>query len=514
MRHDWAEQATYLPEPCGVMPSGAALVPGNGECPHQFWSGLEMIRRRIARDTLATAALAVLVGCGGARGPEGDNGAARPLPPMRPAAASAAGTMSPGSLLPIDAVRLYQSMGLLADGPPVPFVGSVVFLGGRSPDSTLALVTLSIPNRSLTFSREGDRYQASYQASVEVRRAGALLARTEGTEQVRVAVFKETARSDESIIFQQVLVVPPGSGDLTVTVRDELSGKGSSSSRPIVIPRFDARSLSSPVPFYEVTLRTNTDSLPRLVASPRATIVFGRDSVVPLYIEGYGAGDRLAVTAAAYGEGSTKLWSDTLTLVRRGRLMSGVVRVPSSPLGIGVARVSVRRSDTGDTASTPVFISFGEDLPVATYEQMVSYLRYFASPGRLRRLESAAPDQRALVWGEFAKEMSTGTGPSGLLQAYFLRIESANLRFRDEGTPGWLTDRGMVYITLGEPDQLREPTAMDMNQRGRVQIWDYNAKRLQLVFVDQTGFGRWRLTPASMADFQSVARSVQEQGSR
>ena len=205
---------------------------------------------------------------------------------------------------------------------------------------------------------------------------------------------------------------------------------------------------------------------------------------------------------------------DTLTLVRRGRLMSGVVRVPSSPLGIGVARVSVRRSDTGDTASTPVFISFGEDLPVATYEQMVSYLRYFASPGRLRRLESAAPDQRALVWGEFAKEMSTGTGPSGLLQAYFLRIESANLRFRDEGTPGWLTDRGMVYITLGEPDQLREPTAMDMNQRGRVQIWDYNAKRLQLVFVDQTGFGRWRLTPASMADFQSVARSVQEQGSR
>lgn len=475
-----------------------------------------MTRRRIGQCPLATIMLAALLGCGGGGGqrPDGDNGAARPLPPGRPVPASAAGTLAPGSLLPIDAVRLYQAMGLLADGPPVPFVGSVAFLAGRTADSTLALITLSIPNRSLTFSREGDRYQASYQASVEVRRTGELLARAEGTEQVRVAVFKETARSDESIIFQQVVAVSPGQGDITVAVRDETSGKASSASRTLVIPRLDARALSSPVPFYEVTLRTNTDSLPRLVASPRATIVFGRDSVVPLYVEAYGMGDRLTVVADAQGDGKVRLWKDSVVLVRRGRLISGVVRVPTAPLGIGVARVTVRRPDTGDSTTTPVFISFGEDLPVATYEQMVSYLRYFASPGRLRLLEGALPDQRAHVWSDFVKEVSSGTGPTGVLQAYFLRIESANLRFRDEGTPGWLTDRGMVYITLGEPDQLREPTAMDMNQRGRVQIWDYSSKRLQLVFVDQTGFGRWKLTSASMSDFQSVARSVQEQGRR
>lgn len=473
-----------------------------------------MTRRGIGQPALAIVLLATILGCGGGGRPDGDNGAARPLPAARPGQVSAAGTLQPGSLLPIDAVRLYQSMGLLADGPPVPFVGSVAFLAGRTSDSTLALVTLSIPNRSLTFAREGDRFQASYQASVELRRAGELLARAEGTEQVRVAVFKETARSDESIIFQQVLVVPPGQGDITVAVRDETSGKASSASRSVMIPRLDARTLSSPVPFYEVTLRTNTDSLPRLVASPRATIVFGRDSVVPLYVEAYGAGDRLTVIADAHGDGKVRLWSDSAVLVRRGRLMSGVVRVPTGPLGIGVAQVTVRRADTGDSTGTPVFISFGEDLPVATYEQMVSYLRYFATPGRLRLLESAAPEQRARVWSDFVREVNSGAGPAGMLQAYFLRIESANLRFRDEGTPGWLTDRGMVYITLGEPDQLREPTAMDMNQRGRVQIWDYNAKRLQLVFVDQTGFGRWKLTPASMADFQSVARSVQEQGRR
>ena len=192
--------------------------------------------------------------------------------------------------------------------------------------------------------------------------------------------------------------------------------------------------------------------------------------------------------------------------------MSGVVRVPSTRLGIGVAQVALKRLDTGDSVSTPVFISLGEDLPVATYAQMVSYLRYFASPGRLAALENAAPEQRAAAWAAFVREITpSGGGSSDELRAYFQRIELANARFRDEGTAGWLGERGMVFITLGEPDQIREPNAMDINQRGKVQIWDYTNRRLQVVFVDQSGFGRWRLTPSSMNDFQSVARTIQEQ---
>lgn len=451
---------------------------------------------------------AATLACGTGSRPEGDTNAPRPVP----ASAQTRRAATTGTVMPVDAVRLYQSMGLLADGAPVPFVGSVAFLAGKSADSTLALITLSIPNRSLTFGREGDQYQASYQVAVEVRHNGELLLRSEGTEQVRVPMFKETARTDESIIFQQLVSLSPGNGDITITVRDDPSAKSSSASRTLVIPTLDASKLSTPVAFYEVTPRTSTDSLPRIMSSPRSTIVFGRDSVIPLYVEAYGSGDRVLVGATATGEGNARLWADTITLQRHGRLVSGVVRVPSIRLGIGVAHVALRRLDTGDSVSTPVFISLGEDLPVATYTQMVSYLRYFASPGRLSALENAAPEQRAAAWAAFVREIApSGDGSSDELRAYFQRIEIANARFRDEGTAGWLGERGMVFITLGEPDQIREPNAMDVNQRGKVQIWDYTNRRLQLVFVDLSGFGRWRLTPSSMNDFQSVARSIQEQ---
>ena len=51
----------------------------------------------------------------------------------------------------------------------------------------------------------------------------------------------------------------------------------------------------------------------------------------------------------------------------------------------------------------------------------------------------------------------------------------------------------------------------DMNQRGRTQIWEYRSLNLTLTFYDQTGFGRWRLTNSSEAEFQAAWRRRTQQ---
>ena len=38
--------------------------------------------------------------------------------------------------------------------------------------------------------------------------------------------------------------------------------------------------------------------------------------------------------------------------------------------------------------------------------------------------------------------------------------------------------------------------------------WTYNTLQLVLLFVDQTGFGRFRLTPSSRADYMRVLARV------
>jgi GWxTD domain-containing protein len=94
------------------------------------------------------------------------------------------------------------------------------------------------------------------------------------------------------------------------------------------------------------------------------------------------------------------------------------------------------------------------------------------------------------------------------LRDYFRRLVTVNERFREEAAAGWLTERGKVFITLGEPDQILEQGDVGIGSRGRLQIWQYLQHRTQFVFVDQSGFGRWRMTPASEAEFEALALRV------
>jgi hypothetical protein len=84
------------------------------------------------------------------------------------------------------------------------------------------------------------------------------------------------------------------------------------------------------------------------------------------------------------------------------------------------------------------------------------------------------------------------------LDRHFTRIAIANDRFRDEGGEGWRTDRGEVFITLGEPDQALETTPGSDRRYVR---WVYNEFRAVIDFEGQLGFSRLRLTPASRAEF-------------
>jgi len=155
-------------------------------------------------------------------------------------------------------------------------------------------------------------------------------------------------------------------------------------------------------------------------------------------------------------------------------------------------------------------VSFSEQWAITNYDQMISLLRYFDRQDWVDKLRQATPDQRPEVWRDFYKATDPvpATPENEALEAYFRRIQFANQRFRESGDPGWLTDRGEVYICLGEPDDVFD-FSTDASRAGvRGVRWTYNSLRLTLFFQDQTGFGRFRMTPLSRAEFQRVLAQV------
>lgn len=410
-----------------------------------------------------------------------------------------------------DASELYKQIGLIAAPAPVPFVGKVSAFASASPDTTLVLVSLSLPNKALTFTREGDRYRAPYEVKLTLNRGGVPAANVDAMEIVRVGAFREINRTDESIIFQHYFRVTPGTYALSAEVRDVGGSRGTSQDVSISVPTLTPGHLSTPTLVYEATGRSALDSVPALLASPRSSAVFGRDSTVAVYVEGYGQGARLPVQYVVRNEKGAELWRDSTQLARRGNLFSGVVNVPISTVGVGVAQVYFTRRDTPqDTASAPLFVSFGEDIPLMSYEDMLGYLRFFASPSRLSTLKNATPERRASEWARFlrATDPIPETPVNEDLQSYFGRIQIANGQFRIDHSPGWLSDRGMVYVALGEPDQVTERnvngtlTTTQMGSTTRLQIWLYRQYNTQLVFYEETG--RWKLTRPSETEFLAL----------
>src|SRR6266480_3034075 len=416
---------------------------------------------------------------------------------------------APGTAAP-DVSDLYRQIGLLAASGPVPFVGKISSFASTSSDTTLVLASLSIPHRALTFTREGDPYRAPYEVKIALNRGDVEAANVNAMEIVRVGSFREINRTDESIIFQHYFHVPPGTYTVSATVRDVGGSRGATQQSTIVVPVLGAGHLSTPLLVYEATGRTVLDSAPGLLASPRSSAVFGRDSTVAIYVEAYGQGTRLPIDFVVRNDKGAQLWRDSATLARRGALFSGIVSVPISTIGVGTGQVSFRRRDAPGSVEAPLFVSFGEDIPLMSFEDMVGYLRFFATPGRINALRSAAPERRASVWADFLRvtDPVPETPTNEDLQAYFGRIQIANGQFRMDRNPGWLSDRGMVYVALGEPDEVFERnlnqsvTTTQMGTATRIQIWQYRQYSSQLVFYDETG--KWRLTRPSETEFLAL----------
>lgn len=411
--------------------------------------------------------------------------------------------------LSFDPTALYRQMGMLARGAPFPMVGRVGFLASALADTTHVVLTLSFAPGALRFERETDnRYRANYTVSLQVQRDTGRVLSIEATEAVIVGSFRETERTDESVVFQEIFDLPPGTYRTSLALRDVSSQRGVVEEFDLLVPDFASTALSSPIPVTQILPRARRDSLPFVLVSPRATATFGADSLLPIYIESYVPGDA-TLTMLARGETGRTLWTDTVRLVPFEGLSATLVQVPIARLNVGVTQLVFARANGTDTSQTSVFVGFGSDLPITRFEDMLMFLRFFATPARIQALREVPEEDRAAAWAAFvaATDSAPATAVHEDLRDYFTRLVRANVRFREEGSPGWISDRGRVFIVMGEPDQILEPTFTDF-QRGRQQLWEYRNRGIQLVFYDETGTGRWRLTQASEVRFEQEFRRL------
>ncbi len=407
-----------------------------------------------------------------------------------------------------DPAGLYRRMGLVTGSGQIPFVGCVRLLAGNSPDTAIVVVALSLQDRQLAFQRAADGFAAEYHVDIAVRRGDTVVRAVARDERVVAGTLRETLGGEEGAIFQQFIRVPAGEYTLAIELRDAHRAAVGRYEAPLTVPSLVPPAIATPVPVYQVARRTDRAAQPDLLVNPRSLVEYGTDTA-RFYVETYDLPPGSTLVTSAIDAAGSLAWADTTRLDTTGAVRAVIVSLPPSRFPMGQYDLRVAVAGGAVVADAPFLVGFSGQWIVADWDQMVSLLRYFTSADTLRALATAPPDQRASAWSKFYHDTDPNktTPVNEALDRYLARVAEASERFRDEGVPGWLTDRGEVLITLGEPDQVVDGRNV-MTTRGRTIVWGYTQLRLTLYFVDISGFGRYRLDPESRADFVTIVNRL------
>lgn len=153
--------------------------------------------------------------------------------------------------------------------------------------------------------------------------------------------------------------------------------------------------------------------------------------------------------------------------------------------------------------ATKPFFSRWVGLPasVEDIDEAIAQILYIASSSDIEYMEAGETEtekiKRFLQFWK-SKDPSPGNEENQVFEEYFSRVSFANENFSSY-TKGWRTDRGMVFIILGAPNNIdRHPFEYDSKP---YEVWQYYDLNKSFVFIDRTGFGDYRLNTPMYGDF-------------
>ncbi|UCE05278.1 MAG: GWxTD domain-containing protein [bacterium] len=135
----------------------------------------------------------------------------------------------------------------------------------------------------------------------------------------------------------------------------------------------------------------------------------------------------------------------------------------------------------------------------ASIDEMVSQLNYVARGDEWKNLRDAIGEDRERLFKEFweKRDPTPGTEGNELYDEYYKRVSTADQRFRTAKRAGWKSDRGRVYIIFGPPDNI-EKYSPSRGSFTSYEVWYYDELRKKFVFLDEFGFGDYRLVSGNL----------------
>ena len=305
--------------------------------------------------------------------------------------------------------------------------------------------------------------------------------------------------SQNSQILTRNLFLPPGEYTVKVSLFEKNSKKRTEKSQAITVNDFD----SPPLSISDVMIVSRIlNSEGKKIITPDIQRNAGVVDTFYLFFYVYKNNEdpRVDLNCRIFDAEKKEVFakSETLDFTTGIAFQNQVIiAVPAAEMSFGKYTIELTAASSNFNASEKSgFQNFSPDFPIALkdIDILIDQLQYIAKDDEMDFMRDGNTDiekQKRFLDFWKKKDPSPNTKRNELMQEYYRRLLNATKLFSTTYTPGWKTDMGMVFIIFGEPSNIeRHPYDMDAKP---YEIWDYYEDNKQFVFVDNTGFGDYRL---------------------
>ena len=364
-------------------------------------------------------------------------------------------------------------------------------------DSVKVVVFLEIPYYSLQFIKKGDSFFASYQASLGIRH-------TKKRQDIAQMVWSDSIKVDLYTDTRSLVKNRKHFTEFTVHADDQYEILGElqdldTRKKGILRKYIDFRSLEKKPalvrPMFMLDLPGNwgfskgkiptrgfrVQELGLGVDIKIAGFVDEKEYQVDIYLTNGTANDSLIQKFT--GDGRSGYFSENIFIPS--------MKFNSIKNDFRILLTQGKKSDEQKISFSrykPGFTGYVYDVEIA-----INQMKYILSNEERKELKTGLKKDKEKLFYQLWKrrDPTQSTEHNELMEEYYKRVEYVNEHFSG-WQPGWETDRGMIYILFGPPDEIQRTNPAAGNSTV-YQIWNYLKVSKQFVFRDQNGFGDYRL---------------------
>ena len=366
------------------------------------------------------------------------------------------------------------------------------------PNKTRVDVFVQVPYTSIQFVKKPDGYFANYNVTVtflDENKKNILFERI-WKEKVKTQEFDPTISRDNFNLSYKTYDLNPGTYFMKCIVEDSDSKVSGLRESPLKV-----RAINDTLDISDIVLVSDMikDSTNRKIIPNVANQVTNRTRSLSFYFELYSGRNQdvyLEYSLNDFKKNITFNQADPHRLKPGVNLIQHTINNTAFSMGDYSLTAVLKDENWKEKGFTERKFSskiYGIPNSITDLDKTIDQLLYIASPAEIEIIKQGADYTEKMsrflaFWNK--KKPNPKEDENPILFEYYRRVEYANHNFKGFGE-GWRSDRGMVYITFGPPSYV-ERHPMDSDSKP-YEIWEYYEINRSFVFLDQTGFGDYRI---------------------